>query len=41
LQKRDYIDIIEGPHPKEADSKEKIKKPWATLDEKKTSKSKI
>ena len=41
LQKKYYIDIIEGPHPEEEDSKEKIKEPWATLDEEKTSKSEI
>ena len=41
LQKRDYIDIIEGPHPTEEDSKEKIKEPWATLDEEKTSESEL
>jgi len=33
LQKRDYIDIIEGPHPEKEDSKEKTKEPWVALDE--------
>jgi len=41
LQKRDYLDIIEGPHPKEEDSNEKTTESWATLDEEKTSKSNI
>ena len=41
LQKRDSPDIIEGQHTEEEDSKEKIKEPWAALDEKKTSKSEI
>ena len=40
LQKRDYIDNIEGPKAKE-DSKENIKEPWAALDEEKASKSGI
>jgi len=38
LQKSDYIEIIEGPHPAEEDSKEKIREPWAALDEEKASK---
>ena len=37
LQKRDYLESIEGPHP----AKEEIKEPWDALDEEKTSKSKI
>jgi len=41
LQKSDYIEIIEGPHQAKEDSKEKIKEPWATLDEGKASKSEI
>ena len=41
LQKRDYIERIEGPHLAKEDSKEEIKEPWATLDEEKTSKSEI
>jgi len=41
LQKRDYLEIIEGPHPEKQDSKEEIKEPWATLDEEKRSKSEI
>jgi len=41
LQKRDYINSIKGPHPAEEDSKEKIKGPWAALDEEKASESKI
>jgi len=41
LQKRDYLDIIEGPHTEEDDSNEKITESWVTLDEEQTSKSKI
>jgi len=41
LQKSDYIESIEGPHPAEEDSKEKIREPWAALDEEKVSKSEI
>jgi len=41
LQERDYIDIIEGPHPAEEGAKEEIKAPWAALDEEKTSESEI
>jgi len=41
LQKRNDIDIIEGPHLEKEDSKENIKEPWVSLDEEKTSKSEI
>ena len=41
LQKRDYLDIIEGSHPEEEDSNEKTKESWAALDEEKTSKLEI
>jgi len=41
LQKKDYLESIEGPHPAKEDSKEEIKGPWAALDEEKTSESKI
>jgi len=41
LQKRDYIESIEGPHSVKEDSKEGIKGPWAALDEENTSKSEI
>ena len=30
-EKRDYIDIIEGPHIEEKNSKENIKEPWAAF----------
>jgi len=40
LQNRDYIDNIEGPKAKE-DSKERIKEPWAALDEEKRSELEI
>jgi len=32
-QKRDYLDIIEGPHLEEEDSNEKTIESWAALDE--------
>jgi len=35
LQKNDSLDAIEGQHAKKEDSKEKIKEPWAALDEEK------
>ena len=41
LQKRDSLDIIEGPHPEEEYSNENTKGSWATFDEEQTSKSKI
>ena len=41
MQKRDYLNIIEGTHPKEEDSNEKATESWAALDEGKTSKSEI
>ena len=41
LQKRDYLESIEGPHPAKEDSKEEIKEPWAALDEEKRPKSEI
>ena len=41
LEKRDYIERIEGPHPSKEDSKEEIKEPWAALDEEKKSESEI
>jgi len=41
LQNKDYIDIIEGPHPTDEYAKEKIKQPWAALDEEKTSELEI
>ena len=41
LQKRDYVDSIEGPHPTKEDSKEEIKGPWAALDEEKRLESEI
>ena len=41
LQKRNYLESIEGPHPTKEDSKDEIKEPWAALDEEKTSKSEI
>jgi len=33
LQKRDYIESIEGPHQAKEDSEDEIKEPWALLDE--------
>jgi len=33
LQKRYYLDIIEGPHLKEEDSNNKTAEPWAVIDE--------
>ena len=41
MKKRDSLGIIEGQHTEEEDSKEKIKEPWATFGEEKTSKSEI
>ena len=41
MQKSDYIESIEGPHPAKEDSKEEIKEPWAALDEEKASKLEI
>jgi len=41
LQKKDYIESIEGPHHAKEDSEEEIKEPWALLDEEKTSEAEI
>jgi len=41
LQKRYYLDVIEGPHREEEHTNEKIKEPWAALDEEQTLKSEI
>jgi len=41
LQKKYYLDIIEGPHPEEEDSNEKTTESWVALDEEQTSKSEI
>ncbi len=41
LQNRYYLDIIEGPHPKEKDSNENKKGSWAAFDEDQTTKSEI
>ena len=41
MQKRYSLDIIEGLHREEEDSKVKIKESWVALDEEQTSKSEI
>jgi len=41
LQKRDDLDITEGPHPKEEDSNMKTTEPWAMIAEEQTLKLEI
>ena len=41
MQKRAYLDIIDGPHLEEKYSNEKTKESWDALDQEKTSKLEI